>query len=714
MRLLMNVWTWPAGGRLANARTRLRVETLEVRALLSANLFSSLDGTNSSSSFCGCTPPDTTGAAGPTVVIEDVNSALTIFNKATGAFMSRQSLSSFYAPLGGVLSLSDPVIFYDDLAGRFVIADLDYNGSSQSRLDVAFSNDSDPANGFTYQRYNMNDGIGGFDFADYPKGGYNADAYVFSFNMFPNSGGNHVDTLAIDKSNFANSFRVNAGSSHFTLAPAVMHGANPGDPMWMVETGTSSSMHVVKMTNVLSSSPTFTTYNITVPSYTSEPNPLQPGGSRIVTFDTRVLNAAYNNGLLVAGHTIGSGGLSQARWYEFDTTTSSPTLVQSGNVFRGSGVYTYFPTLDINSENDIGMTFMESSLNEYMSMYVTGQLAGDAGSGNVQIPAEVFAGTSTYTSSRIGDYSATSVDPSDGLTFWAANEYKGSSLWNTAVGGFQMAQPVALPFSDDFSNGAGNWTPSSNPNSFSVITDGSQVYQAQNTGNPISLSSAGDTSWTDYTYQADVKVTSLNSGGSVLLMARFLDNNNYYGFRYNQSTGTVQIIKVFQGVQTVLASSGPVSVHLNQTYTAVATVNGSTLSASVNGVVLVSATDSSITSGKVGVGAFNGTAEFTNVFVNSTGTTASGPAVQVPPLGVPADGTTAGTLLNTGVVSVASPALPLDGALGVQTGNLTPAPLAAANDTTESALLRSAAASSTSDGTLGLNGSPDDALASGL
>jgi pectate lyase len=681
---------------------------------MSTNLFSAIDGTTSNNSSCGCTPPDTTGAAGPTVVIEDVNSALAIFNKATGAFMSRQSLLSFYSPLGSVQSLSDPQIFYDDLAGRFVVADLDYNTSSLSRLDVAFSNDSNPADGYQFRRYDMNDHIGAsFDFADYPKGGYNADAYVFSFNMFPNLGSfNHVDTLAIDKTNFDNSFRVNAGLSHFTLEPAKMHGSNPGDPMWMTETGTSTSMHVVKMTNVLSATPGFTTTNITVPAYSSEPGPLQPGGTRIVTFDTRLLNAAFRNGLLVTGHTIGSGGLSQARWYEFDTTTPSPTLVQSGNVFRGSGVYTQFPTLDINANNDIGMTFMESSLNEFLSMYVTGQLAGDAGSGVVQIPAEAFAGTGVYSSSRIGDYSGTSVDPSDDLSFWSFNEYKGGASWNTGVAGFQMAQPVALPFSDDFEAGAGNWTPSSNPGSYSVITDGSQVYQVNNNGTPVSRSSAGDSSWTDYTYQADVKVTRLSAGGSVMLMARFLDNNNFYGFLYDQATGTGQIVKMFQGVQTVLASSGPVSLHLNQDYTAVVTVSGSSLSVSVNGRPIVSATDSSIASGKVGFAASNATAELDNVLVSPPANIASGAWTAGQPLGVPADGTPGGALLNMGVLSVSIPALPLNGPLGAQTGTVATtaaAPLGANQGRTIGALLGGARRT---DGAAGLTALSDDVFAS--
>lgn len=436
--------------RAGGMKARLSLETLEMRALMSVDLFAAIDGTNQGNSSCGCTPPDTSGAAGPNQVIETVNSAFAVYDKNSGALINRRSLASLFAPLGGVQSLSDPVAMYDDINGQFVLGVLDYNqGARLSRFDLAVSNDSDPADGFYVQRYNMQDGIGSFDFADYPKAGYNADAYVFSFNMFPNGGAFHVSTLAVDKNSLQGFLHVVPGN-HATMTPASMHQSNSGDPMWFVESnqGGSSSMKVVRMTNILSNSPTYTVTNVGVPSYsTNAPNPPQPGGSAISLSpdDGRVFDAAYYGGLLVGSHTISSGGRAQARWYEFDTTTASPSLVQAGNVDQGAGVATFFPTIDINYNYDLGITFMESSSSEFLSMYVTGQSVNDYGSGTVQTPVQVFAGTSRYTSSRIGDYSGVNFDPADGYSFWAFNQYKGNSTWNTGIGGFGVSPNSGAP-----------------------------------------------------------------------------------------------------------------------------------------------------------------------------------------------------------------------------------------------------------------------------
>jgi hypothetical protein len=420
--------------------TTLRVEVLETRTLLSVDVVSVMEGTNMADSSCNCMPPDTAGAAGPNQVIETVNSAYAVYDKASGDLISRHSLRSLFTPLGSVQSLSDPVVAYDEFTGQFVIGVLDYSQSARlSRFDFAVSNDSDPSDGFYLQRYDMNDGVGSFDFADYPKMGYNADAYVVSFNMFPSGGGStHVDTLSIDKNDLTGYRKIVPGS-HSTMTPAVMHASNPGDPMWFVETGNGSNMKVVQMTDVLSDAPTYTTRMVPVSPYSSPPSAGQPGGGSIPTVGSRVFDAAYYGGLLVGAHTIGSGGIARARWYEFDTTTDSPSLVQSGTIDQGPGVYTYFPTIEINYEYDLGLTFIESSSSEYMSMYVTGQSVNDYGSGLMQTPVVTHPGTSRYTSSRAGDYSGISVDPVDGYTFWAANEYKGDQGWNTGVAGFGVS-----------------------------------------------------------------------------------------------------------------------------------------------------------------------------------------------------------------------------------------------------------------------------------
>ena len=55
----------------------------------------------------------------------------------------------------------------------------------------------------------------------------------------------------------------------------------------------------------------------------------------------------------------------------------------------------YFPSIDIDPVGDLGMTFMESSKTEYMSMYVTGQLKG-AAAGTMLTPVLAQAGVTTY------------------------------------------------------------------------------------------------------------------------------------------------------------------------------------------------------------------------------------------------------------------------------------------------------------------------------
>jgi hypothetical protein len=422
------------------AAVRPRLENLEDRTLLSVDLASTFEGIG----FSGYIPPDTIAAVGPTHVVEAINLQLAFINKATGARTVR-GLQNFFAPLTGVLQGSDPVVLYDELYGQFVVGMLDYNTSSQSRFDIAVSNDSDPNDGFYYARYNMNDGVGGFDFADYPRMGYNADAYVISFNMFRGgSSFDHVNVLSIDKTTLEG-HRVRVPGSHFTLTPAAQHFANPGDPQWFVETGGSTSMRVVQMTDVLTDSPTFSTTTVTVPSYGSPPNATQLGSGTIPIsgLGTRVYNAAMIYGQLVAAHTVGVGGLAQARWYQFDTTPGTPYLYQSGTINQGPGVHTYMPTIDMDYYGDLGMTFMESSPSEYVSMYVTGQSIYD-GPGPMQTPVVTHPGTSRYTINRVGDYSGISVDPNDGFTFWAANEYKGSGNFNTGIASFSVS-PSASP-----------------------------------------------------------------------------------------------------------------------------------------------------------------------------------------------------------------------------------------------------------------------------
>jgi hypothetical protein len=90
------------------------------------------------------------------------------------------------------------------------------------------------------------------------------------------------------------------------------------------------------------------------------------------------------------------------------------------------------------------MTFDESSRSEFWSMYVTERTASDP-AGTMETPVLANAGTASSRDSRVGDYSSTTVDPSDGLTFWSANEYQGSDFWDTHIASFSIAGAVHSP-----------------------------------------------------------------------------------------------------------------------------------------------------------------------------------------------------------------------------------------------------------------------------
>jgi hypothetical protein len=127
------------GRTIRPAKVPLLLEVLEGRHLPSVSLGTNFDGLSSVGNDCGCSPPDTIGAAGPSSFVESVNTAMGTYNKATGAQTGRVELGSFFnAGLGGVLSLSDPVVIYDEMANKFFLgtqgATLFLSGHSQGSL----------------------------------------------------------------------------------------------------------------------------------------------------------------------------------------------------------------------------------------------------------------------------------------------------------------------------------------------------------------------------------------------------------------------------------------------------------------------------------------------------------------------------------------------------------------------------------------------------
>jgi hypothetical protein len=452
-------------------RWRLWLESLEDRSLPSVTPGTGFAGINFQNSDCNCVPPDTIMGVGPNNIVELANSAVNIYTK-TGTLISAQSFQQFFAPVfsGSNADLFDPQVFYDDIAGRFVVGVDQQNSTSRtSNYLFAVSNTSDATQGFTeMHEFNLKEGTRSrATWGDFPHMGYNADTYTLTANQFTFRSGSfqNVQMVTIAKSSVLDannstftSFHTDlTGSTNFTLIPAHQHGAVSGDPVWAVEENgfqNGSSIRVDKITNANSSSPTITGTNLTVASYGAVPSAPSAGGVSMQANDTRILSVALRGGRLIVTHTVGLNSTATVRWYEFNVSGATPSLTQSGNIAPGAGIATYFPSVDINTAGTIGMTYMESSATETVSMYVTGQVAGST-PGSMQPGVVAQAGQAKYTAfdsspHRAGDYSGMAVDPSDGTTFWGGNEYATNAIsnnWGTHIRAFTVAglsSPVGI------------------------------------------------------------------------------------------------------------------------------------------------------------------------------------------------------------------------------------------------------------------------------
>jgi hypothetical protein len=437
-----------------NRRFRPRLEGLESRLAPALGVTASFNGLGNT----GWTPPDPSLAAGPNYVVETVNESMAIFNKATGALVSQETLQNLFSGFAtGTVNdagMFDSSVLFDDQAGRFVIeAQVRDSTNQKAYVDIAVSSSSDPTQGFA-QKYQIEVDEGAQYWSDNGKLGFNADAYVFTGNLytFAGAGGGEL-VLTVNKSALLNNntltdYLVNFNNNGtypygFSMIPARMHGSTAGGPMWFVETyfGGGSLALVTRMDNVLSPAPTFTTFSVPVASYGVSTSGLQPGGS-IDTGDSRTLNVEWNNNYLAAAFDSAVGTDPAAAWLEFNTAGASPSVAQQGAIHPGTGVSTYMPAVAVDANGDLGLTYMQSSATEYASIYVTGRLASDP-AGTLQAPVRVAAGTTTGTS-RVGDYSGISLDPSSANTFWAGSEYDtsdggGNAVWATWLTAFKLA-----------------------------------------------------------------------------------------------------------------------------------------------------------------------------------------------------------------------------------------------------------------------------------
>jgi hypothetical protein len=464
--------------------SRPRVEALEDRRLMSVNVMTKFNGIRYDD-FAPSTPSityptaDPSLAAGPKYLVETVDSAIVFIDKSTGKTIYEKSIGGFFASLNphAFDYLYNPTVTYDELLGRFVVVVVDNPvsvvGSTVygSNLDVAVSKTSDPGygpGGWTFMQ--MDIAQGSIAKGGSPKIGWNYDSLVVSLVM-SNGTPTHSNTVvAFDSSTLKNTnpatwkYYVYSRQDPNLFVPATMHGSRHGDPMWFAESepvsnGTAYDEVAVRMTNVLSSNPSFTSSLMDFARSAADPAP-QAGSNQTISVSSSICNVSWRNNRLVTAWAVGNQSLNallpdDVWWVEEDTSSGNPTLVAIGDstVDPNAHIYQYDPAIEIDPHMNLGLTLVQSSATQYMSMYVTGITAAQV----AYYQAHVLVGRMDYAvgthfgqAPRVSGgrailpelYAGMCVDPVTGM-FWAGNEFmpgggKTTQSWGTGIANFSI------------------------------------------------------------------------------------------------------------------------------------------------------------------------------------------------------------------------------------------------------------------------------------
>jgi hypothetical protein len=479
------------------------------------------DGINEAQGQCGCVPPDTIGDVGPDHYVETTNVAIKVFDKDGNTLSGPTTFNAFFGPLVGTpcsnANSGDPYVFYDHQADRWVISDFAFPGFPGTSFwqCVGVSESGDPTAGYTLYALQV-DPANNNQLGDYPKfamwnDGGTQNAYFFTVNLFINNttfvG---VRAFALDRASMIGGGSANAiaitippagvGAS-YSLVPA---GFRTGDPppvgrdemLLAVDSPASDGVTLTQVHGWLFHVDFATPGNSTLgvlPNHSPNAEitvdgfvdaftlaagftlvPQTGTGQKIDTLGDKIMTPmVYQNQggteSLWASQTVilnFPNGPTGVRWYQFNVTggTFPATPVQQQTwTNNDDGLWRFMSSIAVDQSGNAAIGYAVSSSTEHPGIRYAGRLAGDPLNDLGQGEGTMFTGAGSETDSfgRWGDYSMTTVDPADGMTFWHANEYyptNSSFNYATRIGKFDFVggpspTPTATPTGCSWSPG---------------------------------------------------------------------------------------------------------------------------------------------------------------------------------------------------------------------------------------------------------------------
>jgi hypothetical protein len=417
---------------------------------------------------CGtCEPPDTQVAAGPNHVFEADNVAVRIFDK-TGHAVTSFGLNSLFK-LDASLFTSDPRSRYDTLSDRWYISMLALDGGDVSTSHngwfyLAVSTSSDPT-----QSFNVYSLETAGSFPDQPSLGFNDDKIVSSGVSFscspdcnhgPQQGNEFVvwnksELLAGGTSVHTDFFGPPKDLTNLPIMPAKSRSSTSTLFMASALDTSMTLWSLIGVPGVLGGTQVTTT-DLTINILTDPPNAKQRGSSNpIATGDARLLDAVFRDGKFWTSATSACtpAGDSDARscMRYIEVLTDSLSVNQDFD-FGAEGSYDYYPSVDLDSSDNLITAFSQSSSIEFASAFLAARFDSDP-INTLGTPVLLKLGSEAYKGTRWGDYSGAGIDPSDESVIWLAGEYSATAAnpnWGTWIAEARVSSgpaptPTATP-----------------------------------------------------------------------------------------------------------------------------------------------------------------------------------------------------------------------------------------------------------------------------
>ena len=524
-------------------------------------------------------PPDTNMAVGPNHIVQWVNNAFVVLDKQGHQLQTPVDDSTFWGALstcyqGG--GFSDPVIEYDRVADRWIVAEVAIpllpGFFGQYAQCFAVSKTSDPSFSSDANGNNTSYNIWAYGFGsnvnDYDKIAVWPDGYYVTWNIFQN-GANFIgpEACAWNRNDMLQGLATprfvcfQLSSAHASLLASDLDGTNPppaGSPNYLMEIDpTSSELNLFRFhadfANLNNSTftgpfPVSGVAPFTAPCPTTQDCIPQPGTTQLLDAlgDRLMYRLVYRNygdhESIVANHTVlTAAGNTGVRWYEVRSPGTAPAIYQQGS-FAPNSDNRWMASVAMDQRGNIGLGYSIASGVTYPSIRYTGWEVGNA-LGTLQAETSLVAGGGSQTGyNRWGDYSAIRIDPSDDCTFWYTQEYQAVSQagnWNTRIGSFKFSSCGQALTSTSTTLGS-----SLNPSTYGQpVTLTATVVPSSGTGTPTGNVSFKDGSTT-------LGLSTLNASGVATFSIASL------------AAGAHSITAVYGGDSSFSGSSSPA---LNQT-----------------------------------------------------------------------------------------------------------------------------------------------------